>query len=63
MKNLELEGFGLVEMKQKEMVETDGGKNWFFKGVGNLLEAIYIAGKEFRDGWNSVDCDERKKNN
>jgi len=37
MKNLELEGFGLVEMSHDEMVESDGG-SWFGDAIRWIVD-------------------------
>ena len=46
MKNLELEGFGLVEMREEEMVNTDGGA--FFGALLGFVVGValyYIIGE------------------
>jgi len=60
MKNLELEGFGLVEMSHDEMREKNGGWVWFpvALAVGLILSAINNFGDiadGFQDGVNGRD--------
>ncbi len=55
MKSLELGGLNLQELNFKELVSIEGG-NALFRGIRNLGRALYIAGQDFVDGFNSVKC-------
>ncbi len=56
MKNLELEGFGLVELTNIELIETDGGSapksNWVKKlGWGYLITEVIDNWEEIKKGF------------
>lgn len=56
MKNLELEGFGLVEMEKENMANMNGG--WFQAALAITGAAIYLYNeggdfiKGFKEGYN-----------